>query len=53
MNDSNALPAFLTGVLLTMVFFVLLDLLPESYRSLAVAALEECEKCYRALKEQV
>lgn len=44
MNDSDVLSAFAAGVLLTIALFVLVDLLPWSYRSLAVTAIAECEK---------
>ena len=44
MNDSDVVSAFAAGVLLTIALFVLVDLLPWSYRSLAVTAIAECEK---------
>lgn len=44
LNNSDVLPAFLLGLILGLVAFMLTDSLSGSYRSLAVAALEECEK---------
>lgn len=44
MNDSDVSSAFAAGVLLALALFVLVNLLPWSYRSLAVTAIAECEK---------
>ena len=44
LNNSDVLPAFLLGLILGLVAFMLTDSLSGSCRSFAVAALEECEK---------
>lgn len=44
LNNSDVLPGFVLGLILGLVALMLTDSLSGSYRSLAVAALEECEK---------
>jgi len=44
MNNRDIYLAFCLGVILTLVVFMLLNLMPRSYRSLAVTAIAECEK---------